>query len=251
MMPSAAGAAILVIEDDPATAQLLRDVLMDAGYAVDHVGTGAEAEALLHSAEALPDLILLDLMLPDVDGVVLCAKIRARYTMPIIVCTATHRRHDPTLALRLGADDFVLKPFDIDVLEARIEALLRRTALTASAPDGRPSQIAGLTIDHGTRTASARGVRVRLTPTEFRLLEALATRPNYVLNRDELAMHIWGYRNFDAGRLVDVHVRRLREKLNAIPGLGVPIVSIWGEGYKLLAPLLLAPRSKLEDEASA
>jgi len=241
MTPLRAGATILIIENNPATAQLICDVLMESGYAVDHVGTGAAAEVLLRSAAELPDLILLDLMLPDVDGVVLCAKIRARYTMPIIVCTATHRRQDPALALRLGADDFVLKPFDIDVLEARIEALLRRTALKSPVADGRPPQIAGLTIDHGTRTASARGVRVRLTPSEFRLLEALANRPNYVLNRDELAMHIWGYRNFDAGRLVDVHVRRLREKLNAIPGQVVPIVSIWGEGYKLLAPLLLAP----------
>jgi DNA-binding response OmpR family regulator len=245
-MTNGGGAKILVVEDEPETALLLRDLLTESGYEVVHAPTAAAAEAALRSGDTPPDLIVLDLMLPDMDGLVLCAKIRARHAMPIIVCTATHRRHDPALALRLGADDFVLKPFDIDVFEARIEAALRRAAPAQPAVDGGSLQVGGLTIDHVARTASARGSRVRLTPTEFRLLQALASRPDTALSRQELAQHMWGYRNFDSGRLVDVHVRRLREKLNAISGMGVLIVSIRGEGYKLMASY-----AQHRDDASA
>jgi DNA-binding response OmpR family regulator len=244
------GATILVVEDDPSTTLLLRDVLEGAGHRVVHASTGAEAEALLEPGSGtVPDLIILDLILPDVDGLVLCASIRSRYDMPVIVCSATARKRDAVLAFKLGADDFVAKPFDVDELEARVGAALRRASQALTAPraavpsaaggagPARPlpeeQQIGALSINRVRRVVKLGGVDLRLTPTEYRLLATLMSRPDEVLEREELARQVWGQQSSGLSRAIDVHIRRLRAKLDAGMAPAPPIISIRGLGYKI------------------
>jgi DNA-binding response OmpR family regulator len=184
-------------------------------------------------------------MLPDVDGLVLCTMLKAQAPVPIIVCSATSRRRDAILSLKLGADDFVAKPFNVDVLLARIEAILRRTLLGGrpAAPPAAPPprtreevRVGSLVIDTTRRRVVVGTASVALTPTEYRLLAALAAHPDVILSRDELARQVWGYADVGHGRAIDVHVRRLRVKL-AHAGARTPgpsIVSVRGFGYKLV-----------------
>src|SRR5688500_13490201 len=252
-----ASATLLVVEDDPALAELLREFFEESGFQVITAGTGAEVERLLRDSSASRlDLIILDLILPDMDGLVVLANVRARHDIPVIVCTATMRRRDTVLAFRLGADDVVIKPFELQELEARVRAALRRRGVrtqTLPAPppmsgarpgqspgNGAPSARGGvhavgdLIIDHGARTVELGRHQLHLTPTEYRMLHALASRAGEVLTRRDLARLVWGFENASAGRAIDVHIRRLRAKLaeHAVPG--PPIVAIRGEGYKLL-----------------
>jgi two-component system response regulator MtrA len=247
---------ILIVEDDAALTQLLREFFEESNFQIVVAGTGAEAERMLRDPAApRPDLIILDLILPDMDGLVLLANVRARLDIPVIVCTATMRRRDTVLAFRLGADDVVIKPFELQELEARVRAALRRRGVRAQAPTALPSAhtarpappplnglaagaevqaVGDLVIDHGARTVQLGRHQLHLTPTEYRMLHALASRPGEVFTRRDLARLVWGFENASAGRAIDVHVRRLRAKLaeHAIPG--PPIVAIRGEGYKLL-----------------
>ena len=208
---------ILVVEDDPSAAGMLRDLLESSGYQVAVAASGAQAKSMVE--EVRPDLVILDLMLPDMDGLVLCSEIRsqAQSDIPIIVCSGTVRRRDAILALRLGADDFVQKPFDIYDLEARIEAVLRRAHQQkqqhASEPDHY--RVGDLVIDRSRRHVTLGGEELQLTPTEYRLLYTLASRPDEVFSRDELAQRVWGYRDASSGRAIDVHIRRLRVKLDS------------------------------------
>jgi DNA-binding response OmpR family regulator len=188
-------------------------------------------------------------MLPDADGLVLCADLKARLDVPILVCSASPERRDRILALKLGADDFVGKPFDLDELEARVESLLRRVAQRQQVADvandvarsSQPSQppreqilLGDLVVDHLRRHATLGGAPLQLTPTEYRLLRALASRPNEVLSRQDLAQQVWGYHEAGNGRAVDVHVGRLRAKLTRNATLSPAIVSVRGFGYKLV-----------------
>ena len=204
-------ATILLIEDDLAIAGMLRDRLGARGYMVWHAATGAEAEAI--GEEILPDLVIVDLGLPDANGLVLCADLRKRWTAPIIICTGSKRPEDAILSFKLGADDFVRKPFSTDELEARIEAALRRPALDgrSSAPGGGPStQKAGpdegtqgigpLEIDRARCRVLMGGQPVQLTPTEYRLLCLLADHPNCVVPSDEVARLVWGSHDVGIGR---------------------------------------------------
>jgi two-component system response regulator MtrA len=231
-----ARAGVLVIEDEPAMRNMLRDVLETSGYQVWIAETGTQAKEMIR--EVRPDLVILDLMLPDADGLVLCAALKARANVPIIICSATNRRRDAVLALHLGADDFVAKPFDIYDLEARVEAVLRRSAQQKPArPVAEPDQyrVGELVIDRTRRHVVLGTSELQLTPTEYRLLCTLASRPDEVFSRDELAQHVWGYQDASSGRAIDVHIRRLRVKLDSVDIPPPPIISVRGFGYKISA----------------
>jgi len=232
-----ARASILVVEDDPAIARTLVDTLEDADYRVWHAVDGQDARGQLERAE--PDLILLDLMLPDIDGLVLCSLLKSIADVPIVICTASTRRSDPVLALKLGADDFVRKPFEVEALLARIEAVLRRVPPRASGPMPPPRQtdlrVGELLVEPARRRAALGGEPLALTPTEFRLVTVLAAHPEAVMTRDQLAQEVWGYADASNGRTIDVHVRRLRIKLSHHGVRGPSIVSVRGMGY-LITP---------------
>ncbi len=254
---------ILVVEDEPTLSQLVTDVLEAEGYTVVAVGTGGEAEAVLERVK--PDLVLLDIMLPDADGLILCSQIQARWPAPVIMVSATKRERDRILSLRLGADDFIAKPFDTLELVARVEAVLRRAtgsravepaaswshaigAFASTAGDQSPDarnggsayKVGDLTIDLRRRTVTIGGSPVHLTPTEHRLLTTLASEPERVFSRDELAGVIWGYDSLGESRAVDVHIRRLRAKLEPFGKQAPPIQTVRGFGYKLAAPASMA-----------
>src|SRR5688572_22553611 len=196
-------------------------------------------------------------MLPDADGLVLCADLNDRSDVPIIICSGTTRKRDSILGFKLGADDFLAKPFHVEELEARVEAVLRRSAqrkaegksrteeghgaqAAAAAPAAKlppraePVTIGQLTIDDARRQVSVEGKLVELTPTEYRLLGILAGRLDEVLSRQELSSLVWGYQDASIGRSIDVHVHRLRTKLAIPPDQGPHIVSVRGFGYKMV-----------------
>src|SRR5438067_3062962 len=174
--------AILLVEDDPDIARSLSKALESSGYRVTAVDTGAEARSIIEHVR--PDLILLDLMLPDTDGLVLTTALKTLTTAPIIICSARQEQVDRVLGLKLGADDFIAKPFDLDELEARIEAVLRRTSRVRDVPTAPADQIRvdDLVISQSRGTVVLAGHSVQLTPTEYRLLVALASRPDEVLS---------------------------------------------------------------------
>jgi DNA-binding response OmpR family regulator len=227
-------ARLLVIEDDADIRSALSQLLEGEGYEVWTAGDAQTAKQLLDQAD--PDLILLDLMLPDADGLVLCSELKARRDVPIIICSGTPRKSDSILGLRLGADDFIAKPYDIDDLEARVDAVLRRAGHRGPVNhrNGDAYRVGALTIDRRRPQVSVDGHELQLTPTEYRLLSALASQPDTALSRPELAQLVWGYSDALHGRALDVNIRRLRVKL-ASGGLVSPsIISVRGYGYKLL-----------------
>jgi two-component system response regulator MtrA len=226
----------MLVEDDHAVAQTLTDALESSGYRVWLAETGADAKTLLEQTR--PDLIILDLMLPDVDGLVLCSGLKAIADVPIVICSATPQKRDAILGLKLGADDFIAKPFDIYELEARVEAVLRRTTQTRVSTEASPSppdhiRVGELIIDRSRRRVTLGGEPIQLTPTEYRLVSALASRPDEILSRDDLATLVWGYQDASSGRTIDVHIRRLRVKLSQGPVPAPAIVAVRGFGYKM------------------
>ena len=228
------GGTILLVEDDADTARSLSRALESSGYRVTAVDTGNEARAIVDHVQ--PDLILLDLMLPDTDGLVLTTALKALTTAPIIICSARHEQVDKVLGLKLGADDFVAKPFDLDELEARIEAVLRRVLRGRALPTSGPSdqiRVDDLLISHARGTVSLAGQTVHLTPTEYRLLVALASRPDEILSRETLGELVWGYQDVGTGHLIDVHIGRLRLKLRHASHAAPVIVTVRGKGYTL------------------
>lgn len=224
---------ILLVEDDPDTARALSKALESSGYQVTAVDTGAEARSIIEHVH--PDLILLDLMLPDTDGLVLTTALKNLTKAPIIICSARQEQVDRVLGLKLGADDFVAKPFDLDELEARIEAVLRRASRVREAAATPPDQIrvGDLLISQARGTVAIGGQQVHLTPTEYRLLVALATRPDEVLSRETLGQLVWGYQDLGTGHLIDVHIGRLRLKLRRASKSAPVIVTVRGKGYTI------------------
>jgi two-component system, OmpR family, response regulator MtrA len=225
---------VLLVDDDAAVITMLTDALEAKGYTVRSFESGVEAERLLD--EVRPDLIILDLALPDMNGLLVCADLRAKTETPIIICTATKQQDALPLAFKLGADDFVRKPFSVDELAARMEAALRRTphraAVDSSSSETR-QRVGALVIDTARCKVTAGKETLHLTPIEYRLLCALASRPGEVHARKELAEQVWGYHDSDVGRSLDVHMRRLRGKLNACAGAGVVLGTLRGFGYQL------------------
>ena len=188
------------------------------------------------AAQGSYDLIILDLMMPGLDGLEACQRIRQTSTVPIIMLTARSEDADKLLGFESGADDYITKPFNILELKARIRALLRRAGITASQPGGQTGHILehkGLTLDTEKRTAYKRGERVDLTAREFDLAELFLRSPGRVFSRDSLLDLVWGYDYQGDARTVDVHIRRLREKLEDDPASPSLIITKWGVGYYL------------------
>ena len=219
---------ILVVEDDPDIAELIRHYLEKAGHTVQRLATGAGVLQRLRVDRA--ELVILDLMLPEVDGLVVCQAMRndpATAAIPVIMLTARGEEADRVAGLELGADDYVTKPFSPKELSARVTALLRRTTRT---PAGGVLKYAGITIDPDRHAVTVDGDEVRLTAKEFLLLQYLVQHCGRVLSRDLLLTDVWGYHYTGGTRTVDVHIRRLREKL---PLLADAIETVKQFGYKL------------------
>src|SRR5579884_714910 len=226
-------AHILVVEDEAQIANPVRDQLTAAGHEVTVVGDGALALRRLESHQA--DLVILDWMLPGLDGLEVCRRIRARSITPILMLTARAAELDRVLGLEVGADDYLTKPFSMAELLARARALLRRVDLMSQRGGDRESskdvmRVDSLTIDIAGRTAQLAGQPLDLTPKEFDLLRLLGEQPGRAYSREYLLQRIWGdeYVGFD--RTVDTHVVRLRKKLGS---MGDRIATVWGIGYKL------------------
>jgi DNA-binding response OmpR family regulator len=228
---------ILIVEDDPDIAELIARYLDKAGFGSERVGSGGEA--LQAIAERPPGLIVLDLMLPHMDGLEVCRLVRshdATSAIPIIMLTARAEESERIVGLELGADDYLAKPFSPNELVARVRALLRRAqraAATASSPGSRPLAYGPIALDTDRHVVSSGGRDVTLTAKEFLLLEYLMRHRGRVLSRDVLLTDVWGYRYTGGTRTVDVHVRRLREKL---PALAEGLVTVKQFGYKLVDP---------------
>ena len=228
-MPSA---HILLVDDDALMRRSLAFNLEHAGY---RVSTAANAEdALAMTGSDLPDLVLLDIGLPGMDGLDALRHYRASFQIPVIFLTARHREIDQVLGLELGADDYITKPFDLDVLLARIKAVLRR-AQPAPAPNPTPLVVGDLAIDPNAHAVTRRGKPIDLAPREFDLLHALALDAGKVLSVEQLLARVWGAEYAGEPQVVYVHIRWLREKLEDDPQHPRRIVSVRGVGYRLEA----------------
>ena len=219
---------VLVVEDDRDIADLIALYLRKAGHTVETLNSGSAA--LAHVRAAPPDLVVLDLMLPGLDGIAVCQALRgdaSTAAIPIIMVTAKGDEADRVAGLELGADDYVTKPFSPKELTARVGALLRRTSRGAAAG---PLTYGPLSIDVERHTVRVDGEEVQLTAKEFLLLQYLVEHRGRVLSRDLLLTDVWGYQYTGGTRTVDVHIRRLREK---IPPLAEAIVTVKQFGYKL------------------
>jgi DNA-binding response OmpR family regulator len=220
---------ILVVEDDERIRSSMRLALEDEGYTVEDVSSG-EAAVTRFDEEPF-ELALIDLMLPGMDGFETCRTLRRHSTVPIIMVTARSDTHDVVAGLEAGADDYVTKPFVAKELAARIRALLRR-----SRPDDTEHSVirfGDVEIEPDAGVVRRGGEEVHCTRTEFRLLSELADHPGKVLSREHLLERVWGYDYFGDGRLVDVHVRRLRTKIEPDPANPTFILTVRGMGYKL------------------
>jgi DNA-binding response OmpR family regulator len=223
---------ILIVEDDPDIAELVGRYLDKAGFNTELVASGREA--LVAIAARQPDLVVLDLMLPHVDGLEVCRVIRANEAtaaIPLIMLTARAEESERIVGLELGADDYLAKPFSPNELVARVRALLRRAH--RAAPSAKTLAYGPIALDTERHLVSCGGRDVTLTAKEFLLLEYLLQHRGRVLSRDLLLTDVWGYRYTGGTRTVDVHVRRLREKL---PVLTNGLVTVKQFGYKLVEP---------------
>ena len=224
---------ILVVEDEGAIRETLRYNLQREGYAVSEAATGP---AGLEAARAQqPDLIILDLMLPGMNGLEVCRALRAETTTPILMLTAKASEIDTVVGLQVGADDYLTKPFSLNELYARVAALLRRARMSVQAdPTLREVEHWGtFTLDRAARRVHVDGREVRLSPREFDLLSLLARNPGRVLPRAAIIQRAWGSSFYGDHKTVDVHVRWLREKFEEFPALPFRITTVFGVGYRL------------------
>jgi DNA-binding response OmpR family regulator len=222
---------VLVVEDDPTIADVVQRYLEREGFDVDVAAAGHEAIAAIE--RALPDFLVLDLMLPEVDGFGVLAHLRQRAPVPVIMLTALGDEADRVVGLELGADDYITKPFSPRELVARVKAVLRRAHEPLSALGAEPDEYrAGdLVVDVPARELRREGEVVALTAREFDLLLHLVRHPRQVFSREQLLERVWGYTYGDAST-VTVHIRRLREKLEADPSTPRHVTTVWGQGYR-------------------
>lgn len=230
---------ILVVDDEARIRRLVRMYLEREGYEIEEAEDGDTA--LAKAVETDYDLILLDLMLPGMDGIDVCQELRKKKATPVIMLTARGEETNRIQGFEVGADDYVVKPFSPRELVHRVKALLRRASATAYLKTDQSANNAivfpDLTIDHDAHRVVAGGEEVNLTPKEYELLHYLAQSPDKVFSREELLKDVWHYDFFGDLRTVDTHVKRLREKLNrASPEAAAMIATVWGVGYKLEVP---------------
>jgi DNA-binding response OmpR family regulator len=224
-------ARILVVDDEKTIAKGIKFALEKENYEVSVAYDGAEALRIFQ--EEKPDLIVLDLMLPVIDGFDVCRRIRKKSDVPIIMLTARGEDIDKILGLELGADDYMTKPFNPRELVARVKAILRRSQMQAVDPANMQTiRLQDLQIDLFQHKVHVRGKDVDLTSKEFALLSLLASHPGRVFSREELLEHVWGYDYYGDARTVDVHIRHLREKIEPDPSAPQLILTVWGAGYK-------------------
>jgi len=230
------GPAILVIEDEPAIRRFLRATLEQRGYQLIEAGTGEEGLAL--AARQPPDLVILDLGLPDIDGLDVIRHLRAWTAVPIVVLSARGQERDKVAALDLGADDYLTKPFGVDELAARIRVSLRhaeRSALAAAGLSEPVFRVGDLRVDLAGRRVFVRDAEVRLTPTEYKLLETLARHAGKVVTQRQLLREVWGPGYAEETHYVRVYMGQLRHKLEADPARPRYLRTEPGVGYRLLA----------------
>ena len=222
---------VLVVEDDNNIAELLRLYLQKDGFEVSHAADGGKAVEM--AKEIQPDLVLLDIMLPVMDGWQVCRELRKTMKMPIIMLTAKGETEDKVSGLEMGADDYIVKPFEVKELLARVHAVLRRTG-----DDGKPKSkkltFDKLVINLDSYELIVDGKKIDTPPKEMELLYHLAATPNRVYTRNQLLDEVWGFDYFGDSRTVDVHIKRLREKLEGISDQW-RLKTVWGVGYKFEA----------------
>jgi DNA-binding response OmpR family regulator len=221
---------VLVAEDDPKQAELARRYLEHEGHAVVVVGDGRAA--LDEVRRNPPDLMVLDVMMPRVDGLDVCRILRRESELPVLMLTARTTEDDLLLGLDLGADDYLTKPYSPRELAARVRTLLRRTRPPASTPDS-VLRAGNLQVDPVRHEVRADGIEIACTPGEFQLLEALAAEPGRVFTRDQLLRRLHGFDSYLTARTVDVHVMNLRRKIEPDPRRPVRLITVYGVGYKL------------------
>jgi two-component system, OmpR family, response regulator len=222
---------ILLVEDEQSVQTLLTYPLLKEGYEVIAVHDGREA--LDRFADQRFDLVVLDIMLPTLDGIEVCRRIRSRSQVPIIMLTAKDDEIDKVLGLEMGADDYITKPFSVREFRSRVRAALRRAEMLGGRPAGGEPIVAGdLRIDFERRAVSARSEELRLTYVEFELLAALARAPGRVHTREMLLEQVWGDSVYRDSRTIDVHIRHLREKLERDPGSPEYLLTVRGVGYR-------------------
>jgi DNA-binding response OmpR family regulator len=235
-------ALVLVVEDENDLNNLVRDQLVAEGHTVDQAFDGAAAIAAVE--KQVPDLVILDWMLPDLDGLTVCRRLRQDHVMPILMLTARGEEIDRVLGLEVGADDYVTKPFSMRELLARVRAMLRRVDLESrrqrdlAVGPGEPGQAAavivgGLRVDPDSHTALLDGAPLKLTPKEFQLLHLFVSNPGRAFSREFLLERVWETQFDGYDRAVDTHITRLRRKLGL---LGDSIVTVWGVGYRFNGP---------------
>ncbi|MFJ9025403.1 response regulator transcription factor [Streptomyces sp. NPDC102259] len=224
--PPPGSARVLVVDDDPTVSEVVAGYLDRAGYVVDRADDGPTA--LTRAAAHWPDLVVLDLMLPGMDGLEVCRRMRGHGPVPVIMLTARGDEDDRILGLEVGADDYVTKPFSPRELVLRVESVLRRSRPATGA---RVLTAAGLTLDPGARRASKDGVELALTLREFDLLAFLLRHPGRAFGREDLMHEVWGWEFGDLST-VTVHVRRLRGKVEDDPARPQLIRTVWGVGYR-------------------
>ncbi|MEU4347281.1 response regulator transcription factor [Streptomyces sp. NPDC023838] len=223
---------ILVVDDDPTVAEVVTGYLERAGYEVEHVGDGPAA--LRAAAARRPDLVVLDLMLPGMDGLEVCRTLRGTGPVPVIMLTARGDEDDRVLGLEVGADDYVTKPFSPRELVLRVDSVLRRSRAAAARP-GPPVRRAGIVLDPAARRATKQGAELALTLREFDLLAYLMSHPGEAVTRERLMHDVWGWEFGDLST-VTVHVRRLRGKVEDDPAKPRLIQTVWGVGYRFQVP---------------
>jgi DNA-binding response OmpR family regulator len=226
---------ILVVDDEPIVVEVVQRYLHREGFRVVTAATGPQALAAALDPERPPALVVLDVMLPGVDGIEVCRRLRGEHhaTMPIILLTARGEESDRVKGLGIGADDYVVKPFSPTELVARVKAQLRRVRLDTNPPLGADQLRGGeVVLDTRNRTCEVRGRAVLLTPKEFDLLHHLMARPGHIFSRDDLLDAVWDRDYFGYPSTVTVHIRRLREKIEPDPERPTHVKTVWGLGYK-------------------
>ena len=222
--------SVLVVEDEENLVEALRYNLEHEGYAVLTAPDGGSG--LETARAALPDLVILDVMLPNLDGLEVCRILRRETDVPILMLTAKGEEIDRVVGLEIGADDYVTKPFSMRELMARVRAMLRRPRKTASARMAEPLRSGSLAVDVDAHQASLNGEELRLKPREFDLLALFMRNPGRAFTRDQILEQLWGHDYIGDVRTVDVHVRWLREKIEADPSTPARIITIRGVGYR-------------------